>query len=774
MKWSQSPVRQSGLTLIEVLIAVLVLAVGLLALAALQSSLARNAAEARARSQAVSFAEMLVEQQRSVGFAGIVAIGDVATGGDPAAVDALAALRATLGDSVAASVDVATFREPLDPTVPAISEHKTVTANVSWTGADGEARQISMSSVVSPVSLSFNPVPVEFGGDENVRAVPTVRTRSPAGPGVIPIAIGGDSETAATNPRPEIMGRGGNTSVVGTRYDVLTFRNLESDLVQVQQRVETQVIACQCQFGAPIANSVDQVAQWPAFWNGLRYAVYQPEEPAEPAGAAAGAGPAPAGQGRNAIVQSTWCLECCRDHHDKASAEPLMDENVRFSRLPEHLHYNVLDGVFTPAGSGDIYQEACRLVRVDGFWRVATDLNLEHTGLLETAAVGGVRAKSAVPSEATADSYADFVLEFLKGFYPGMTPADVDALYTDAGLDPVALNVSKPPPVDLRWLHGRGLYVDFIEKQARDYIALTCEGRPLSSGCYLPHVPFTGINITELAFWRALQGTDFDGTRSDALFISSQSSPVFGDPLSPNSGNVYATPSTVQGSVYAGMGIGPSNAGVAAYGPGIRPEDEDWEIENQEFVLGDGSQTEGMQFQVEIVPGPNTTMPHLTDTSAANNPVVNWSDDGSIWLGCAETSNYGPGQKDLDPNPYRCQTYLAAGSAVRAQFSNYNRETTVRQRATCTTPEGVVIGKNNVDVRMCVNYGVSAITPAATLTVSADGSMSESTVATFDTMPAGGQVRATFVRESETMAPVLVCRAGNNENQNEITFAACP
>lgn len=57
--------RQSGFTLIEVLIAVVVLAVGLIAMARFQATVLQGSALARERSEAVALAEQKIEQLRN-------------------------------------------------------------------------------------------------------------------------------------------------------------------------------------------------------------------------------------------------------------------------------------------------------------------------------------------------------------------------------------------------------------------------------------------------------------------------------------------------------------------------------------------------------------------------------------------------------------------------------------------------------------------------------------------------------------------------------------
>ena len=57
-----------GFSLIEVMIAVVVLAVGLLSLAALQGELFRSGAEAKARANAATLAQQVIEDARTFGF----------------------------------------------------------------------------------------------------------------------------------------------------------------------------------------------------------------------------------------------------------------------------------------------------------------------------------------------------------------------------------------------------------------------------------------------------------------------------------------------------------------------------------------------------------------------------------------------------------------------------------------------------------------------------------------------------------------------------------
>ena len=76
--------RDAGYTLIEVLVGILVFALGMMALAQLQTSLARNSGDANARTVAVNIAEETIEAARTfsqiTSEAGKSAYNDIQTG----------------------------------------------------------------------------------------------------------------------------------------------------------------------------------------------------------------------------------------------------------------------------------------------------------------------------------------------------------------------------------------------------------------------------------------------------------------------------------------------------------------------------------------------------------------------------------------------------------------------------------------------------------------------------------------------------------------------
>ena len=99
------------------------------------------------------------------------------------------------------------------------------------------------------------------------------------------------------------------------------------------------------------------------------------------------------------------------------------------------------------------------------------------------------------------------------------------------GTDATAHQLDDPAEVDIRatndtkWLHARGLYIDYLEQEAVDAVAdakSSCQG---SSGaaataaqlrdCVLKVLPFTSINLTELAEWTPITGNEVKVTNDD-------------------------------------------------------------------------------------------------------------------------------------------------------------------------------------------------------------------------------------------------------------------
>lgn len=533
---------QSGFSLIEALIAVLVLATGLLALTALQGALIRSSADAKARSLIVAYAQSEMERLRLAGVPNVEDVSGLSSADDPelrqlAADAGLGSITQSLTVSqwvANAAGDFTQFPDesggaPVDP------YFRDVTIALSWTDATGKGRSLSMSTSMSSLTLTHDKVLVERGPPEDAGLRPVVRREFSLTEGMIPLAMGDGQDTAATNPKPLLVGRNDDTLVSDTRFEVLTY-NLGDNLgtngfARFNKRIETAVVGCKCQFGTGgFASNGNDVATdnflkasvfRPAYWDGDSY-----KDPVR-VGSAATSSPA------NGAVQSEFCDVCCRDHKDEgyATGPRFRPWPEQTSANPNHQHFLPdSSGVLQPVTTGE-YVESCRLIRVNGMWRVTSDPRLEDMAMLPTdvyppspAQVLGVAVNSAVATSPLASSagkasYTNFMYDFVNARFNAtagnaeISDTDRDAKHGAAGLNnplyvPLAPSTLTPVFNDKRWLHARGVLVDFLEssdalKRVRDAYsdcdATTVEGR---AQCVLPYAPFAAINVTEIADWR--------------------------------------------------------------------------------------------------------------------------------------------------------------------------------------------------------------------------------------------------------------------------------
>lgn len=154
----------SGFTLLEVLIAVVVLATGLLALTALQGALIRSSADAKARSQVAAYLAGEMDRIRS-GVPIQPAQSAVAGGTDEISKAAAAAALGSLDvtTSVTQYVDVnGTFiaqNPAINPGGRSYFNRMALAAR--WTDATGGTRTLTLQTDISPLSLSASKVLVD-------------------------------------------------------------------------------------------------------------------------------------------------------------------------------------------------------------------------------------------------------------------------------------------------------------------------------------------------------------------------------------------------------------------------------------------------------------------------------------------------------------------------------------------------------------------------------------------------------------------------------------
>jgi Tfp pilus assembly protein PilV len=795
--------HRAGFSMIDVLVAIVVLATALLALAALQGAITRNTADSRARSQVAAYVEGMIEQARAGSYDAIATQTITPNASGTALEKSAFGIQSVAGISNLQIVEtVSTYIADAtgafsvtNAIVPSGSgTYKQMNITTTWTDASGTPRQLAMDSIISPLQTSTDKT--LDNSALSVSQTPIVREFNPgAAAGVIPIAISDTSQSAASNPKPDIISTKGKGSlVVGTSYNVLTYQTPDqtTGAALIQQRVEAQVLGCSCQYGQGSTDTSDvfQQAFRPTYWNGTKYTDPKGLTTTTTSGNTKVTLPAtnlnhPGQDPASSATQSSYCTQCCRDHHDRTDHVDSPSDTSNTAADPKYVYF---DSFPTPAtadvntyaadattlanGTTDKYVAACRLIRASGIFHTATDLNSEHFGLLATQVYPN--ATTVVP-DATSTScsgqsfstcYQNFAVDYLTQKYVDSGTPSANSVYASNGLDnPTQITTSSTQTY--YYLDARGLYVDYLEAETAQAISDaygTCPASSTKADCVLPLVPFTAINATELADWTSCTTATApctDATTTGMQVFSSVTNTyntTTGDFTVAGYAALAATPTLTQS--YAVATMSKSNSGVAIADP-VDPNDTTTLNDAQLFSITPASSGGGV-FSVTLGNTANTLDP--TDLFKKPNwPTATWSNVAtSKSVLCTVASNN-------NPNPYSCQPDVLAsgGTALNLTIAKYNPTTTSglsQSNVTCATVDGVANGSITVNMtssQFCPNYAVNTITVgvttlALTPVVTNDGLLAETSTISFPGLKPNDAITITFSQTSNPLAP-LAC-----------------
>lgn len=166
---SSGPVR--GVSLIEALVAIAVMAFGMLGLAGLQASLRNNADQARQRSEAVRLAQASIENQRSFS----VLDATVGRRAYDQIVTAAAADVTPAGSNTQFSRQVTVTDFPAPADLLSVAPHKHVVTTVTWADRANLPQTVRLASIVSgtppeaaaAISATADASPVQQAGGRN-------------------------------------------------------------------------------------------------------------------------------------------------------------------------------------------------------------------------------------------------------------------------------------------------------------------------------------------------------------------------------------------------------------------------------------------------------------------------------------------------------------------------------------------------------------------------------------------------------------------------------
>lgn len=520
----------SGFTLLEVLIGILIFAIGMMALAKLQGNLARNSGDANARTVATNIAEETIEAART--FSQITSDGANAAYND--IVDSTDTIPRA-GNLFEVDTDVTDYYVAADgsysTTAPAgatNSDMKLVEMTVSWGGTAFEGAEaddpntmgiegqlgsgsITITDVISSIT-SPSGGKVILGTNGTTMTAPPVNYNPGANPEIVSIELGANKFKESTKPLPVVYH---SEDLVETTFDVVTYSQDDAGATFLR-REEFKAVSCECTLRAP--STREEGGLRPTIWEGYEYT--EAEFVSKPYG-----------EVTRPSQQSQLCDLCCRDHHDggtgsndrgsdpgRSRYDPFRPSNGYVTSgelVGDHKHYG-RDGDGMPVlaeDPGDSYDEACRLVRKDGFYRVAQDLRQE--GL--NAFPGDY-----LDADSEVDEYSRYVTRAVSLYQaaagngyetaiprPTMTPpADMDpAVEFPASTedDPTVFSNYGTTEQQLR---SRGIYIDYMTDVLRGRITCLEDDSKTGADCDVPDVtspleiiPFYDVQLTQLARW---------------------------------------------------------------------------------------------------------------------------------------------------------------------------------------------------------------------------------------------------------------------------------
>ena len=520
--------RQSGFSLLELVIGLFIFTTGMLALAALQGQLTRSQADAAVRSVATNIAEEQIEQTRGFGLIdndpdnSIPAYTDIQT-------NALTVTRGNIDFAVNITVtdfyyDVSTDAFSVtNSDALAVSDYKNVVFDVSWgetpdfvisdsqsiTAEDIGTGSIQLTAIISSITTQASARAVTQ--EDRQSLLPDVGYTPGLNPDIVSLQLGETRFKESTSPVPRVYR---SEERVETRFDVITYSQTNSGALFLR-REEFIGVSCECQLEAPPDDPEDG-GRLPTIWAADEYA--KGAQAIKPKGVS------------TSNQQSIYCTECCRDHHDGASVsgDTAASQYNPFRAAGDywdsgtfdgdHKHYgrNNSGNLIIADSAGDAYVEACRMIRVDGFMRVGQDFRQEGRNafpenyLDETSEVDDysawVTSSTNLFENALSGNYESSPLNLPS---PPLAPA--------IGGFPTSTSIPTTLGASTQQLRSRGVYIDYLSDDLRlaidclrilpdDGVAADCDNETIkfdvnASTNVLEVIPFFDVQLTWLNRW---------------------------------------------------------------------------------------------------------------------------------------------------------------------------------------------------------------------------------------------------------------------------------
>jgi prepilin-type N-terminal cleavage/methylation domain-containing protein len=481
---------QAGFGLIEILITLVVLGVGLIAIANLQGKLFQNSAAARDRVAAVNLAQKKLEDLRNftqveAGAGGVFGYAEIGTNAGGMKADdgtlLLASDTYTIGTTdytlswVASDFEYASDNTGRQASASATPDFKRVMVTVSWDGLDGGG-EVAITGSVNALSPSSSAQTVAKAAE---RQGPIVEYQPGAAPDYVPIDIGDTVKKETSTPEPVVSQ---NAQFTLTSFDEISY----DTVFQTQRRDEYITVNCVCQqdgFGdgrEPTLEIYDDETE--------RLQTIVGEVVNKRIGARVTTGQY--GQ------QPELCNTCCRDHHDHTAStykyDPFRPVEPTLADGDHDHYFPDANGVLQLAnGANDLYLEACRFKRVDGYLRLMPDWNLATLQIMPALFVSS-----------NMGDYVTYVQDFVEAYVSGITyGSNYPVAYPSPGTtfpnEPLeqSMGVNQTDQ-----LIARGVYIDYMDSD----LITKIKARIAANENFLDIVPFHEVNLTRFASWSSV------------------------------------------------------------------------------------------------------------------------------------------------------------------------------------------------------------------------------------------------------------------------------
>ncbi|GGD66390.1 type IV pilus modification PilV family protein [Lacimicrobium alkaliphilum] len=347
-----------------------------------------------------------------------------------------------------------------DPALPAVlplwPAQKQVTVTVSWADPQGEQQSLSLQASIAPVTQASSYQAVSES--DNARATPVVSHTAGLAPDVVAYELGNNNKVETSKPVPQTSAQEGNNQV---SFETVQYTDSPGDETKLK-REEFVTVGCLCQLAGTGSGKTPHITVLADKALGIKPGKEVIKTIGEPAPG----------------NQPSLCGQCCRDHHDTADMV-VNEQHYRAEEGTPHKHYESDGkGGFSMASAlGDQYNEVCRFRRVDGLFQIYPDWQL-----LDIIAFDDQYLLDASNLEKYTDYTEALISRHIQGLAAPARPNDRNISVVPGGYQMIA----------------RGIYLDRMKTEHRQQVL-----EVILSGekNWKALAPFYDINLTLLANW---------------------------------------------------------------------------------------------------------------------------------------------------------------------------------------------------------------------------------------------------------------------------------